>query len=236
MGSYGLRIRDNYKIIPLKFQEEDYDLFSYVIVETNRGEECGQIIFVPENLFRAKRDIRIVRIIRLATKEDLKRLDQLAQDEKKMYKLANAKLTWLGKTPIKIVHCEVIFSGERVIFYYRENDTEDNKKKHRKINVREITKELSDEIRKNVEFREVGDRGAAKIMGGLGPCGRVYCCTSWLAKTKAITVKMAKEQSMTINIPKLSGGCNRLKCCLRYELENYTEGKLKEGNINKKGV
>ena len=231
MNNYGLRLRDNYKIIPLKFQEEEYDLFSYVVVETNRGKECGQIVFVPENLFRAKRDIRVIKVIRAATDEDIKKLNQLDQDEQKVYRLANTELEKMGEMAIKIVHCEGLFNGERLIFYYREIDTENGKKKHRKINIRGIIQELSARIGKTVELREVGDRGAAKIIGGLGPCGRVYCCTSWLGKTKAITIKMAKEQSMTINIPKLSGGCNRLKCCLRYELENYAEGKLKKEEV-----
>lgn len=227
MNNYGLRIRDNYKIIPIKLEENEYELFSFIVVETNRGEECGQIVLVPDSLFRTKRDIRVVKILRKASEDDKRKLELLEGEENKYFKTANTVLYELGNYAIKIVHCESLFNQDKVIFYYREEE-EDSKKKHKKINIREIIEEMTKRIGKPVELREVGDRGAAKIMGGLGPCGRVFCCTSWLGKTKTITVKMAKEQSMTINIPKLSGGCNRLKCCLKYELENYSEGKLKD--------
>ena len=181
-NSIGLRIRDNYKIIPIKINQEEYNVFSYVVVETNRGEECGQIVLVPEPLFRTKRDIRIIRILRKANDEDIKKINILEEKEKEYYKIANNVLTELNYYDTKIVHCEMLFNQDKIIFYYREND-DDMKRKHKKFNVREIAEEISRKTDIAIELREVGDIGAAKIMGGLGPCGRAYCCTSWLGKT-----------------------------------------------------
>ena len=122
----------------------------------------------------------------------------------------------------------MVFDKKKIFFYYKLLEERGKKKTKERVNLKEIVKDLSQTLGLKIEFIQVGFRGDAKVTGGLGNCGQHLCCANWLHRPKQITVKMAKEQGLPINIQKISGVCGRLQCCLHYEVDLYTDGKLND--------
>jgi len=197
-----------------------------VIVETNRGHEFGVITLRTElpHVRKSKRDLIVRKVVRLATDKDLSKYGRLAQDEKDVF-IECIKKNQEYRYPIKFFKVEKIFDGMRYIIYYKYKNVDHNKKQSKKkVNMHPLVTEMSTLLHAKVEFREVGSRGEAKIFGGIGSCGKTLCCANWNKRGSAVTIKMAKEQGLAINIPKLSGCCGRLICCLSYEKDNYQDG------------
>lgn len=202
-----------------------------VVVETNRGEELAQIVRLPVNADKRglHEDIRILHVVRQAEPEDLARAKTLLDEEDKIFRQANE---FLAKTApdVKLISAELLFSRKKILFFYRllsEENSDKKKKQHspRKVNVREIQRQLHQEFNLPVEVRELAGRSCAYVIGGLGHCGCGLCCTTWQRKPAQVSVKMAKEQNLAINIPKLSGVCGKLMCCLEYESRAYEDEK-----------
>ena len=181
------------------------------IVETARGLECGEVAM--EN--RDVPDDSIVNplkpVIRLATEDDLKTVEQNKEKEKKAYKICEEKIARHG-LDMKLVDVEYTFDSSKILFYFTADG---------RVDFRELVKDLAGVFRTRIELRQIGVRDEAKMLGGFGICGRPFCCKSFLGEFQPVSIKMAKEQGMSLNPVKISGTCGRLMCCLKYEQDTY---------------
>ena len=221
---FGLKFRYFDSVYPILNVTIPVKLNDYVVVETTRGEELGIIALRKEipHIKKVKQDFQVRRLIRNATPADMEHFRSLEQAELDAFKICvqtNLEFQW----PIKFFKVEKLFDGSRYIIYYKKED-EQGKQQKKKFNMQAMVNELAAQLSARIELREVGNRGEAKIFGGIGSCGKTLCCVNWNKKGSSVTVKMAKEQGLAINIPKLTGCCGRLICCLSYERENYQDG------------
>lgn len=181
------------------------------IVETARGLECGEVAM--EN--RDVPDDSIVNplkpVIRPATEADLKTVEQNKEKEKKAYKICEEKIARHG-LEMKLVDVEYTFDSSKILFYFTADG---------RVDFRELVKDLASVFRTRIELRQIGVRDEAKMLGGFGICGRPFCCKSFLGEFQPVSIKMAKEQGMSLNPVKISGTCGRLMCCLKYEQDTY---------------
>jgi len=181
-----------------------------VLVETERGPALGTVVVAP----RVRAVTRALqRVIKKADARDLAREDQNMQRERQHYGAA-LDLVRGRSVAIKLVKAESTFDGSKVTFYFAGEE---------RVDLRDLGRELAQALHTRVEMKQIGARDETKTTGGVGPCGRELCCSSWLQEFQPVTVKMAKEQSLSLNPAKLAGMCGRLKCCLRYEYQTYVE-------------
>jgi cell fate regulator YaaT (PSP1 superfamily) len=184
-----------------------------VIVETARGIECGEVAM--EN--RQVSDEGIVqplkKLIRVATKDDLKKVDENAAKEKTAFDICCKKIA-VHKLDMKLVDVEYTFDNTKILFYFTADG---------RVDFRELVKDLASVFRTRIELRQIGVRDEAKMLGGLGICGRPFCCSTFLGGFQPVSIKMAKEQGLSLNPVKISGTCGRLMCCLKYEQEAYLD-------------
>jgi cell fate regulator YaaT (PSP1 superfamily) len=181
-----------------------------VLVETERGPALGTVV-VPPRVRAAVRALQ--RVIKKADARDLAREDQNLQRERQHYGAA-LELVRTRSLTIKLVKAESAFDGSKVTFFFAGEE---------RIDLRDLGRELAQTLHTRVEMKQIGARDETKTTGGVGPCGRELCCSSWLQEFQPVSVKMAKEQSLSLNPSKLAGMCGRLKCCLRYEYQTYVE-------------
>lgn len=184
-----------------------------VIVETARGVECGEVAM--EN--RQVSDDSIVKplkkVMRAATADDLKKVEENKKREKQAFTICNEKIA-KHKLEMKLVDVEFTFDNNKILFYFTADG---------RVDFRELVKDLASVFRTRIELRQIGVRDEAKMMGGLGVCGRPFCCSTFLGEFQPVSIKMAKEQGLSLNPSKISGTCGRLMCCLKYEQEAYEE-------------
>ncbi len=184
-----------------------------VIVETARGVECGEVAL--EN--REVADDSIVqplrKLIRIATEDDFKKIEENKEKEKKAYALCEKKIAE-HKLDMKLVDVEYTFDNSKILFYFTSDG---------RVDFRELVKDLAAMFRTRIELRQIGVRDEAKLLGGIGICGRPFCCSSFLNGFQPVSIKMAKEQGLSLNPVKISGTCGRLMCCLKYEQEAYSD-------------
>lgn len=182
-----------------------------VIVETARGIECGEVALSNRKI----EDEGIVKplktVIRVANKEDLKRIEDNKAKEKKAFRLCLEKIE-KHKLEMKLVDVEYTFDNNKILFYFTADG---------RIDFRELVKDLASVFKTRIELRQVGVRDETKIVGGVGICGRALCCHSYLTEFIPVSIKMAKEQNLSLNPTKISGVCGRLMCCLKNEEETY---------------
>ena len=196
------------------FAPEDMKLVpeTKVIVETSRGIELGECstgnIFVEDE--KIVQPLR--KIIRVATEEDLKTAEINAEKEKKALEICQEKANE-HSLEMKVVDVEYTFDGSKIIFYFTADG---------RVDFRELVKDLASIFRVRIELRQIGVRDEAKMLGGLGICGRPFCCSTYLNEFHPVSIKMAKEQSLSLSPAKISGTCGRLMCCLKYEQEAYS--------------
>jgi cell fate regulator YaaT (PSP1 superfamily) len=206
----GVRFRPAGKIYdfdpgPLVLSRDDR-----VLVETERGPALGTVV-VPARPRSGGRHLQ--RVIKKADPRDLAREDQNAQRERHSFALA-LEVVREGLGLVKLVKAESAFDGSRVVFFVNADERAD---------LRALGRDLSDRLAMRVDVKQIGARDETKVTGGMGPCGRELCCSSWLQEFQPVSVKMAKEQGLSLNPAKLAGMCGRLKCCLRYEYQTYVE-------------
>jgi cell fate regulator YaaT (PSP1 superfamily) len=183
-----------------------------VVVETELGLSFGQIVAAPVARGGAQGSPQ-PRVVRIATEDDVAMRRRQRQRELEAFRVALLKIREraLG---MKLTRVEQLYDGSRLIFYFTAEG---------RVDFRELVRELAAEFRCRIEMRQIGVRDEARMLGGYGSCGRPLCCSSWLQAFEPVSIKMAKQQDLSLNPSKLSGLCGRLKCCLRYELP---EGKL----------
>ena len=209
----GVRFKNTGKVYYFDPEQEKVQKGEMVIVETARGVECGETAM--EN--REVSDEAIVqplrKVIRKATKEDLKRVAENRKKEKTAFSACEKKIVEHG-LEMKLVDVEYTFDNGKILFYFTADG---------RVDFRELVKDLAGMFRTRIELRQIGVRDEAKMLGGIGICGRPFCCGSFLGGFQPVSIKMAKEQGLSLNPVKISGTCGRLMCCLKYEQEAYQD-------------
>ena len=220
-----IRLRKFGRLCPITgYREESIKVGSPVIVQTDRGVEFGEIVAYARGLpKKIARDVRLKKVLRYATDDDIKAERELEAKEEAAIRVAVDKITE-DEFPIKVVNAEYIFDQNRAVFYYK---LEEGK---RVPNLKELKRDLARMLKTKVDLRQVSPRDEAMMFGGLGPCGRPLCCMAWLDRPKHVTVKMVKDQGLQISPTRTSGLCGRLMCCLEYEYEGKDK-KRKEGGV-----
>lgn len=181
------------------------------IVETARGVECGEIAM--ENTDISEKEIvqPLKPIIRKATEQDKKVLAENAEKEKKAFAIAEEKIARHG-LDMKLVNVEYTFDNSKILFFYTAPT---------RVDFRELVKDLAGVFRVRIELRQIGVRDECKKLGGISICGKPFCCSEFLSDFQPVSIKMAKEQGLSLNPVKISGACGRLMCCLKFEQESY---------------
>jgi cell fate regulator YaaT (PSP1 superfamily) len=177
------------------------------------GQARTEIREVPEEQLA----LPLRRVVRVATEDDLARREANRAREESALQLCRRRIE-ARKLPMKLLTSEYAFDGSQVLFYFAAEG---------RVDFRELVKDLAAVLRTRIQLHQVGARDAAKLMGGIGPCGRGLCCATWLTAFEPVSMKMAKEQSLFLNPTKFSGACGKLMCCLRYEYDNYRETKAR---------
>ena len=207
----GVRFRSAGKIYYFDPAECDMKVGTYVIVETARGVEYGTVMIAPREVADDKVVQPLKSVIRVATKEDEKQERRNKEKEKDAFKICLEKIA-KHKLEMKLVEAEYTFDNNKLLFYFTADG---------RIDFRELVKDLASVFRTRIELRQIGVRDETKILGGIGICGRELCCKSYLSEFAPVSIKMAKEQNLSLNPTKISGVCGRLMCCLKNEEETY---------------
>ena len=209
----GVRFRTAGKIYwfdPLNFQVKRGD---HVIVETARGVEYGTVVGAPREVDDGRVVAPLKPVLRIATQRDDEQEAGNRQKEKEAFRICLEKIAKHG-LDMKLIDAEYTFDNNKVLFYFTADG---------RIDFRELVKDLAGVFKTRIELRQIGVRDETKILGGIGICGRGLCCHSHLSEFVPVSIKMAKEQNLSLNPAKISGVCGRLMCCLKHEEETYEE-------------
>lgn len=193
------------------------DIGTNVIVETARGMEFGTVNMAEKEVQASEIVSPLKKIIRIADDRDHKRHRDNVQKKERALRLCQEKIN-KHKLEMKLIDVEYTFDNSKIIFYFTADG---------RVDFRELVKDLAGVFKMRIELRQIGVRDEAKMMGGIGTCGRSLCCHSWLSEFEPVSIKMAKVQNLSLNPTKISGICGRLMCCLKYENDVYVE--LKKG-------
>lgn len=209
----GVRFKDTGKIYYFDPGEERPVTGERIIVETARGVECGEVAMEGKEINDDSIVQPLRKLIRIATAEDLRRVEENRKKEKTAFVICEKKITDRG-LEMKLVDVEYTFDNSKILFYFTADG---------RVDFRELVKDLAGQFRTRIELRQIGVRDEAKMLGGIGICGRPFCCGSFLGGFQPVSIKMAKEQGLSLNPVKISGACGRLMCCLKYEQEAYQD-------------
>ncbi len=240
----GIRFREAGKIYYFAPGDEEPAAGEQVIVETARGQETGLVVLAARDVPEEDLVLPLKKVLRVATPGDLRRVEENRQKEKSAFERCQEKIKEHG-LEMKLVSVEYTFDRNKIIFYFTSEE---------RVDFRELVKDLASIFKTRIELRQIGVRDEAKIKGGIGPCGRAFCCSTFLEEFEPVSIRMAKGQNLSLNPTKISGVCGRLMCCLRYEASAYEdpradmpcqgdrvitpdgEGVVKEVNCRKKSV
>ncbi len=185
----------------------------YVIVETQDGEEIAEVMIPNRKIDDEKITTPLKKVLRIANPRDLKHHEECKKKEKEAYDFCSKKIKQL-KLDMKLTDVEYKFNNTKLLFFFTADG---------RIDFRDLVKELAANYKTRIELRQIGVRDEIKRIGGNGVCGRELCCCSFLSNFETVSIKMAKEQNLSLNLAKISGNCGRLMCCLKYEDEVYNE-------------
>lgn len=194
----------------------ELEISDKVVVETEEGLAFGTVRTAPSEQSHQKPGGNLKKVIRKVSEEDLM---QQARNQEKANDAFKACYSRIEETALdmKLINVEYLFDGSKAIFYYSAEE---------RVDFRELVKDLASKLHTRIEMRQIGVRDEAKRKGGIGPCGRMLCCTTWIDKFGPVSVKMAKVQGLALNPSNISGMCGRLMCCLSYEHQNYLDGTM----------
>ena len=207
----GVRFRDAGKVYYFAPGRLEIKSGDHVIVETARGVEYGYVVLGSRDVQDNKVVPPLRTVIRMATREDEKREKANREKEREAFKICLEKIR-KHKLEMKLIDVEYTFDNNKILFYFTADG---------RVDFRELVKDLASVFRTRIELRQVGVRDETKIMGGIGICGRALCCHSYLSEFIPVSIRMAKEQNLSLNPTKISGVCGRLMCCLKNEEETY---------------
>ncbi len=209
----GVRFKQVGKIYYFSPNGIEFEAGENVIVETARGVECGNVVIANKDVDESEIVPPLKEIIRKASSEDLKIVEKNHIKEKEAFNICLEKIAY-RQLNMNLVDVECTFDNNKILFYF----TAENR-----VDFRELVKDLASVFRTRIELRQIGVRDEAKILGGLGICGREFCCKRHLGEFQPVSIKMAKEQGLSLNPSKISGTCGRLMCCLKHEQSSYEE-------------
>ena len=209
----GVRFRTAGKVYYFDPGEYEMRMNSAVIVETARGVEFGTVVGRPMDVPAAKINQPLKGVLRIATPEDIAHEAANRSKEKEAYRICQQKIRE-HNLEMKLISAEYTFDNSKVLFYFTADG---------RVDFRDLVKDLASVFRTRIELRQIGVRDETKILGGYGICGRPLCCHTWMSDFIPVSIKMAKEQNLSLNPGKISGVCGRLMCCLKNEAETYEE-------------
>ena len=209
----GVRFRNVGKIY--YFNPKNYKVKpgDHVIVETARGVEYGKVVLAPKDVVDDQVVHPLKEVLRVATKDDDEREKYNREREREAFKICQKKIREHG-LEMKLIDAEYTFDNNKVLFYFTADG---------RIDFRQLVKDLASIFKTRIELRQIGVRDETKILGGIGICGRCLCCHTYLSEFAPVSIRMAKEQNLSLNQTKISGVCGRLMCCLKNEQETYEE-------------
>lgn len=209
----GVRFRDGNKSYYIASDGDAFKMGDFAICESEHGLEYGKVVMNNKKITDKSILKGLKKIVRKAGKDDLKKIKDNQEKEKKAVKICLEKID-KNKLDMKLIDAEYTFDNSKLIFYFTANG---------RVDFRELVKDLASVFRTRIELRQIGVRDEAKRLGGLGICGKPLCCSSFLGEFQPVSIKMAKEQGLSLNPTKISGTCGRLMCCLKYESEAYED-------------
>ncbi len=207
----GIRFKDTGKVYYFDPDGETFEKGNYAIVETVRGVECGEVVIENKSVPDEEIVKPLKKIVRSANRQDIKTYNENNRKEKEAMETCRKRIEF-HKLEMNLVDVEYTFDRGKIIFYFTADG---------RVDFRELVKDLAGIFRTRIELRQIGVRDEAKMLGGLGICGRPFCCKSFLGNFQPVSIKMAKEQGLSLNPGKISGTCGRLMCCLKYEQDTY---------------
>ncbi len=235
----GIKFKDVGKIYYFDPNGAKFNKGDFAIVETVRGVECGEVAIENKDVDESEIVKPLKKIVRPASADDIKKYEENKKKEIEAAEIARKRIE-AHKLEMNLVDVEYTFDGGKILFYFTADG---------RVDFRELVKDLASIFRTRIELRQIGVRDKAKMIGGLGVCGRPFCCSTFLGDFQPVSIKMAKEQGLSLSLDKISGCCGRLMCCLKYEQETYEylskttpkpgaiistnegEGKVTESNI-----
>ena len=209
----GVRFRNVGKIYYFNPKNYKVKVGDHVIVETARGVEYGRVVLEPRSVKEDEVVHPLKEVLRVATKEDEDHEAENRRKEKEAFKICKKKIREHG-LEMKLIDAEYTFDNNKVLFYFTADG---------RIDFRQLVKDLASVFKTRIELRQIGVRDETKVLGGIGICGRTLCCHTYLSEFAPVSIKMAKEQNLSLNQTKISGVCGRLMCCLKNEQETYEE-------------
>ncbi len=198
----------------------------YVVVDTTRGADLGEVVMGARETDGEEPRFPLKKTIRIATEQDIQHGMDNRQKEKEAFTVCQKKIME-HKLEMKLVSVEYAFDNSKILFFFTANG---------RVDFRSLVKDLASIFKMRIELRQIGVRDEAKMLGGLGPCGRPICCGSFLDQFQPVSIKMAKEQNLSLNPTKISGVCGRLMCCLKYEQEHYEMTRKKMPKVGKEVI
>ncbi|HEX3642623.1 MAG TPA: stage 0 sporulation family protein [Ktedonobacteraceae bacterium] len=211
----GIRFRPAGRIYYFDPQGQTFTNGQYAIVETARGVEAGRVVIASKKVAESDLSDPLKPVQHLATEDELRTMLTFKSKEKEALTRCHERVLQ-HKLPMKLVEAEYNFDGSRLTFYFTADE---------RVDFRALVRDLAATFRTRIELRQIGARDQAKLQGGIGPCGKTLCCSSWITDFGIVSIKMAKEQGLPLNPTKISGVCGRLMCCLSYENDNYIQAK-----------
>jgi cell fate regulator YaaT (PSP1 superfamily) len=211
----GVRFKKAGKVYYFDPNQFDISENEFVIVETVRGIEYGKVVITKKQVDENDVVLPLKKVIRIANENDRTIVEENKHAAKEAYQVCQQKVVE-HNLDMKLVDVEYTFDRNKIIFYFTADG---------RIDFRELVKDLASIFRTRIELRQIGVRDEAKMLGGIGPCGRMLCCSTFLGDFEPVSIKMAKDQNLSLNPAKISGLCGRLMCCLKYENDEYEAAK-----------
>ena len=209
----GIRFKSVGKIYYFAPGNIEFAKGDFAVVETVRGTEIGEVMLTNRKIPEENIVSPLKPVLRKATDEDIKKIDKIKEKEKEAFEICMNKIKY-HKLDMHLVDVEYTFDENKILFYFTAEG---------RVDFRELVKSLASVFKTRIELRQIGVRDEAKMLGGIGVCGRPICCNSFLGDFQPVSIKMAKEQNLSLNPTKISGTCGRLMCCLKYEQSTYEE-------------
>ena len=219
----GIQFQENGKMYYFDSADVEVKTGDYVIVDTARGYDLGEVVMGAREIDEENWRAPLKKVIRLADEQDIQHGRENRIKEKEAFAICQKKINE-HKLEMKLVSVEYAFDNSKILFFFTANG---------RVDFRSLVKDLASVFKMRIELRQIGVRDEAKMLGGLGPCGRPICCGSFLDQFQPVSIKMAKEQNLSLNPTKISGVCGRLMCCLKYEQEHYEMTRKKMPKVGK---
>ena len=222
----GIQFQENGKMYYFDSADVEVKTGDYVIVDTARGYDLGEVVMGAREIDEENWRAPLKKVIRLADEQDIQHGRENRIKEKEAFAICQKKINE-HKLEMKLVSVEYAFDNSKILFFFTANG---------RVDFRSLVKDLASVFKMRIELRQIGVRDEAKMLGGLGPCGRPICCGSFLDQFQPVSIKMAKEQNLSLNPTKISGVCGRLMCCLKYEQEHYEMTRKKMPKIGREVI